>query len=158
MWWRITLRSTVSIRTITIKTNGVFCFYFTSSGDPALKIQELHGATSIDYVQVIENNVIVVGQIENRIGVWTVGTQANFGSDEIRTNELSIFIKNSLTDVNRLYLSNITTFYFKGMFGFAYTSGSNTEIREGWVYDASFGSWVHWDGDPMEATHYVTYR
>lgn len=140
------------------KTNGVFYFYFTSSGDPALKeITRAYGATSIDCVQIIENNVIVVGQIENRIGVWTVGTQSNFGSDEIRTNELTIFIKNSLTDVNRLYLTNITTFYYMGLFGFAYTSGNNTENSEGWVFDAAFGSWVHWDGDPMEATHYTTY-
>lgn len=140
------------------KTNGVYYFYFTSSGDPALKdITRSYGGTSIDCVQAIENNIIVVGQIENRIGVWTVGTQANYGSDEIRTNELSIFIKNELENVNREYLTNITTFYFRNMFGFAYTSGENTENSEGWVFDTQFGSWVHWTGLPMQVTHYVVY-
>ena len=43
------------------------------------------------------------------------------------------------------------------MFGFAYTSGSNTENSEGWIFDTQFGSWVHWDGLPMEVTHYVTW-
>lgn len=140
------------------KTNGIFYMYFTSSGDPALKdITRSFGGTSIDCVQAIENNILVVGQIENRIGVWTVGTQANYGSDEIRSNELSIFIKNSLDNANRTYLSNITTFYFKNLFGFAYTSGANTENNEGWVFETQFGSWVHWDGLPMQVTHYVVY-
>lgn len=141
---------------LVFKTNGIFYFYFTSSGDPALKdVTRAYGGTSIDCVQAIENNIVVVGQMENRIGVWTVGTQANYGSDEIRTNELSIFIKNSLEDVNRTYLSNITTFFHDNKFGFTYTSGTNTENSQGWIFDTQFGSWVHWDGDPMEATHYV---
>lgn len=140
------------------KTNGIFYFYFTSSGDPALKdITRSYGGVSIDCVQAIENNIIIVGQMEDRIGVWTVGTQANYGSDEIRTNELSVFIKNELENVNRTYLSNIATFFFKNMFGFTYTSGSNTENNEGWIFDTQFGSWVHWDGLPMQVTHYVTY-
>lgn len=141
---------------LVFKTNGIFYFYFTSTGDPALKdITRSYGGTSIDCVQAIENNIIVVGQMENRIGVWTVGTQANYGSDEIRTNELTIFVKNSLEDVNRAYLSNITTFFHDNKFGFAYTSGNNTENTQGWIFDTQFGSWVHWTGDPMEATHYV---
>jgi len=143
---------------LVFKTNGIFYFYFSSTGIASLKdITRSYGGTSIDCVQAIENNIIVIGQMENRIGVWTVGTQSNYGSDEIRTNELSVFIKNSLTNVNRLYLSNIATFFFNNMFGFAYTSGSNTENSEGWIFDTQFGSWVHWDGLPMEVTHYVTW-
>ena len=108
-------------------------------------------------MKAIENNIILVGQMENRIGVWTVGTQANYGSDEIRTNELSTFISNSLENINRTYIANTTTFFFKNMFGFTYTIGSDTENSEGWIFDTQFGSWVHWTGLPMETTHYSTW-
>jgi|WetSurMetagenome_2_1015567.scaffolds.fasta_scaffold02103_3 hypothetical protein len=143
---------------LVFKTNGIFYFYFSTTGVPSLKdITRSYGGTSIDCVQAIDNNIIVVGQKENRIGVWTVGTQANYGSDEIRTNELTVFIKGDLENVNRVYLSNIATFTFNNMFGFTYTSGSDTENSEGWVFDTQFGSWVHWTGLPMQVTHYVTY-
>lgn len=140
------------------KTSGVFYFYFSTTGIPSLKdITHSYGGVSIDCVQAIENNILMVGQMENRIGVWTVGTQANYGSDEIRSNELSVFIKNSLENVNRAYLSNITTFFFKNMFGFAYTIGSDTENSTGWIFDTQFGSWVEWTGLPMQVTHYYTW-
>ena len=95
--------------------------------------------------------------MENRIGVWTVGTQANYGTDEIRTNEVSIFIRTGLTDISRTYLSSIASFYYDNKFGFAYTRGENTENDIGWVLDTQFGGWVQWDGDPKRVTEYVVY-
>jgi hypothetical protein len=143
---------------LVVKTTGLFYFYFSTTGIPSLKdITRSYGGVSVDCCQSIENNVIIVGQLENRIGVWTVGTQANYGSDEIRTNELSTFISNSLENANHAYLSNTTTFYYKNMFGFTYTVGSDAENSEGWIFDTQFGSWVHWDGLPMRATHYLAW-
>jgi hypothetical protein len=143
---------------LVFKTNGIFYFYFTSTGEAALKeITRSQGGVSYWGAQAIENNIIYVGQKENRIGVWTVGTQANYGSDEIRTNELSVFITPSLTNINRTYMSKICTFSYDNKFGFSYTVGSGIENTEGWVFDLQFGGWVHWDGDPMEVSQYVVY-
>lgn len=143
---------------LVIKSNGLFFFYFTSTGLPAIKdITRAHGGVSLSCSQQIENNIMLVGQMENRIGAWTIGTQANYGTDEIRTNEVTIFIRTGLLDINRQYLSNICSFYYDNKFGFAYTRGSNTENDIGWILDTQFGGWVQWDGDPMKATEYVVY-
>jgi len=143
---------------LVFKTNGLFYFYFTSTGYPALKeITRAQGGTSSEGSQSVGNNIMFVGQMENQIGVWTVGTQENYGGDDIRTNNVTIFIQPSLTNVNRSYLSNIATFYYNDMFGFAYTRGANVENDTGFVFDTRFGGWVHWDGDPMKCTSYVIY-
>lgn len=141
------------------KTNGIFRFYFNAtSGYPQLQdITRSHGGVSFEASQNIDNDYVYVGQKENRIFVASVGTQAQYGTDELRTNEISIFIENSLTDVNRVYLSNIATFYYDNKFGIAYTAGTGTENTTGFVLDIRVGGWMKWDGDPMEATHYVVY-
>jgi hypothetical protein len=140
------------------KTNGVFKFYFNTAGNPALQdITRSHGGVSFEGSQNIDNDYVYVGQKENRIFVASIGTQAQYGTDELRTNEISIFIESSLTDINRMYLSSICTFYYDNKFGFAYTRGSNTENDIGFVLDIRVGGWVRWTDDPMQATHYVIY-
>ncbi len=143
---------------IVFKTNGIFKFYFTSTGLPAVEeITKDNGGTSFKASQSIGNNVVYVGQKENKICVYSLGQQENFSTDLIRTNEVSIFIANGLTNVNRAYLSNIATFYMDYKFGFTYTTVGNTENSEGWLIDTRFGGWVKWDGLPMECSNYSTY-
>ena len=140
------------------KTNGLFKFYFTSSGLPALQdITRGHGGVSFEGSQNIDNDYVYVAQKENRIFVATVGTQAQYGENQLRTNEVSIFVSPSLSDVNRAYLSNICSFYYDNKFGFAYTRGSSTENDIGFVLDTQFGGWVRWTGDPVEVTSYHAY-
>lgn len=140
------------------KTNSIWKFYFTTTGLPALQeITRAHGGVSFEGSQAVDNDYMFVGQKENKIAVYTLGFQANYAGTQIRTNEVSVFIADSLTNVNRVYLSNIASFYYDSKFGFAYTRGTNTENDIGYVVDTRFGGWVKWDGDPMEATQYVVH-
>ncbi|RMF57661.1 MAG: DUF1093 domain-containing protein [Bacteroidetes bacterium] len=140
------------------KTNGLFKFYFTSSGLPALKeITRSHGGVSGRGAQKTENDIIYVGQKDNRLAVMTVGQQENYVGDQLRTNEVSIFISDQLENANRSKLSNIATWNYKDTFGFTYTTSGNTENDRGYVLDIRFGGWVYWTGDPMRCTIYETY-
>lgn len=140
------------------KTNGIFKLSFTSDGLPALtEITRSHGGVSGNSVQIIDNDMLYVGQKENRIAVWILGQQVNITSDTLRTNEVSVFVKPSLGNVNRTYLSKIASFYYDDKFGFTYTKQGETENSEGFVFDTKFGGWVKWDGPPMEQAFYVTY-
>lgn len=143
---------------VVFKTNGIFKLYFTSEGLPALtEITRSHGGVSFKAIQQVDNDILYVGQKENRIAVWTLGQQQNYVGDQLRTNEVSIFIKDSLRDIERAYLSKIASFYFDDKFGFAYTKDGTTENSKGYVLDTRFGAWVEWDGDPMKVSHFTAY-
>lgn len=143
---------------LVFKTNSIWKFYFTTAGLPALQeITKSHGGVSFEGSQAVDNDYIFVGQKEDRIAVFTIGFQADYGATSIRTNEISIFISDSLTNVNRVYLENIATFYYDSKFAFTYTRGTNTENDNGYVIDTRFGGWVNWDGDPMESVMYAVY-
>lgn len=143
---------------LVVKTNGIFKFYFTSSGIPAVdEITTSHGGTSYRGGQLIDNDYVYVAQKDNRIAVMTVGQQQNYVGDQLRTNDVSILISDGLLDVNRSYLKNICTFFYDYKFGFAFTNGGGTENSEGYVLDTRFGGWVHWDGLPMQVTGWVKY-
>ena len=143
---------------LVFKTNGIFKLYFTSQGLPALtEITRSHGGVSFRAIQAVDNDIIYVGQKENRICVFTLGQQANYTGDQLRTNEVSIFIKDDLLDAARVYLSNTASFYYDDKFGFTYTKTGQTENTEGYVLDTKFGAFCKWDGAPMQMTHYTTY-
>ena len=146
---------------LVFKTNGIFKLSFTVSGGtvtPVLQeITRSHGGVSFRAIQQIDNDVVYVGQKENRIAVFTIGQQQNYTGDQLRTNELSVFIKDDLMNANRAYLSNIASFYYDDKFGFTYTKTGDTENSVGYVIDTKFGAWAKWNGPPMAMTHYTVY-
>jgi len=143
---------------LVFKTNGIFKLYFNDAGVPTLsEITRSHGGVSFRAIKAIDNDIIYVGQKENRIAVWILGQQVNITSDTLRTNEVSIFIKPFLEDVNRACLSKIAAFYYDDKFGFTYAKQGYTENMQGYIFDVRFGSWVKWDGLPMKQTQYVVY-
>lgn len=140
------------------KTNGIFRFYFTSSGLPALvKVTADHGGTSFLSSQEIKNDYMYVAQKENRIAVMTIGEQENYVGDSLRTNEISIFYQDDLTNANRSSLSKIASWKWDNKYGFTYPSGNSTENDRGYVLDTRFGGWVYWTGLPTECSHYSVY-
>lgn len=144
---------------LVFKTNGLFKFYFDkATGYPALQeITRGHGGCSFKGSKATDNDIVYVAQKENKIQIMTAGQQENYVGDQIRTNSISVFIDDDLTNVNREYLTNIAAFTYDSKFGFAYTVTGNTENDRGYVLDTRFGGWVYWDGDPMECTHYSVY-
>lgn len=143
---------------LVLKTNGIYKFYFTSDGTPALEeITRGHGGVSFRSGQVIDNNYIYVAQKDNKLAVMTIGQQAQYVGDQLRTNDLSIFITDDLNNANRSELQNVASFYFDYKFGFTYAKQGDTENQSGYVLDTRFGGWVYWDGLPMQCTQYATY-
>lgn len=140
------------------KTNGVFKAYFTTTGVIAVdEITKGHGGVSRLGSQIIDNDIVYVGQKDSKIEVYTVGQQENYVGDQLRTNNISIFVSDRLAGVNRSKLDRVATFYFENRFGFTYTNASETENDRGFVLDVRFGSWVRWDGDPMKCSCYSTF-
>lgn len=143
---------------LVFKTNGIFKFYFTSAGLPALKeVTRSHGGVSGRGAQQSDNDLLYVAQKENRLAVMTVGQQQNYVGDQLRTNEASIFYSNQLTNVNWAYKGNVATWMFNNTFGFTYTSVGTTENSKGYVFDVRFGGWVFWNETPMECSKYTIY-
>jgi len=143
---------------LVIKTNGLFKFYFTSEGLPSLEeITRGHGGVSSRSCQIIDNDIVYVAQKDNRLAVMTVGQQAQYVGDQLRTNDISIFISEALNNADRASIEKIATFYFDYKFGFSYAREGYTENRNGYVLDTRFGGWVEWDGLPMKNGHYITY-
>jgi hypothetical protein len=143
---------------IVFKNNSIFKLYFTSAGLPALEeITRSHGGTAFRASQMIDNDIIYVGQKENTVSVYTLGNQQNYVGDQLRTNKLSIFIDPDLTDINRTYINKIASFAWGDKFGFTYPSGTATENNGGFVLDVRFGGFVEWTGLPMEQAGYVIY-
>lgn len=140
------------------KTNGVFKAYFTSTGVIAVdEITKGHGGVSRYGSKVVDNDIIYVGQKDNKLEVYTLGQQQNYVGDQLRTNNISIFISNQLTGINRSKIDQIATFYYDNKFGFTYTDGGETENDRGFVLDVRFGSWVKWTDGPMKCSSYAIY-
>lgn len=140
------------------KTNGVFKVYFTTSGIIAVdEVTTSHGGVSSRGSQVSDNDIIYVGQKDNKLEVYTVGQQENYVEGQLRTNNIGIFISDDLTGANRSLLNNIASFYYDNKYGFTYTTGGNTENDRGYILDVRFGSWVKWDSLPMKCTHYTVF-
>jgi hypothetical protein len=140
------------------KTNGIFRFYFTSAGLPAIvEITRDHGGVSFYGSQEIDNDYVFVAQIENRLAVMSVGEREGYVAGSLRTNEISIYIRDELKGANRSKLHNTASFKFDSKFAFTFTTGSNTENDRGYVIDSRFGGWVYWTGLPMTCSHYSIY-
>lgn len=140
------------------KTNGIFKFYFTSAGLPAVEeITRSHGGVSKFGAQFVDNDYMYVGQKDNRLVVMSLGQQENYVGDALRTNDVSIFFSDQLENANRSKLDQIATWNYSNTFGFSYTTQGNTENDRGYVLDTRFGGWVYWTDDPMKATCYTVY-
>lgn len=143
---------------LVLKTNGVYKFYFTSAGLPALdQISTSHGAVSNRGGKMVNNDYVYIAQKDSKIAVMTVGQQAQYVGDQLRTNDISIFVSNSISTMELSKTSQVCAFLYDYKFGFAMTTSGNTENSEGFVLDTRFGGWVKWTGLPMEVSHYVTY-
>lgn len=140
------------------KTNGLFKFYFTSTGLPALKeVTRGHGGMSMFGSQAVDNDYIYVAQKDGKLKIMTVGQQQNYVGDQLRTNDIGIFISEDTKNFNWEQQAKIRTWLFDDTFGFTYTSSSNTENDRGYVIDTRFGGWVEWDSSPMKASGYIPY-
>ena len=140
------------------KTNGVFKAYFTTTGVIAVdEITKGHGGVSRYGSKVVDNDIIYIGQKDNTLEVYTVGQQQNYVGDQLRTNNISIFIADQLMGTNRSKLDKIATFYYDNKFGFTFTDAGQTENDRGFVLDVRFGSWVKWTDGPMKCSHYTVF-
>jgi hypothetical protein len=140
------------------KTNGLFKFYFTSTGLPALKeVTRGHGGLAFGGSQAVDNDYIYAAQKDGKLKLMTVGQQQNYVGDQLRTNDIGIFISEDTKNFNWSRSGNVRTWLFNDTFGFTYTSTGNTENDRGFVIDTRFGAWVKWDGDPMKSNGYIPY-
>lgn len=141
---------------LVMKTNGIYKFYFTDSGLPALKhVESEHGALSPRGGQLIGNDLVFVGRKDNRIVIVTIGQQQNYVGDQLRTNDISIFISDETSNINQNKVEHISTWSYDYKFGVVMPGPDDIENSVGYVLDVRFGGWVKWDGLPTQATSYA---
>ena len=143
---------------LVLKSNGLYKFYFTSDGLPALKhVESEHGALSSSGAQLIGNDLVFIGRKDDKIIIVTVGQQQNYVGDQLRTNDISIFISNETANVNKARLEHITTWAYDYKLGVVMPQLGSDNNDMAFVLDTRFGGWVKWTGLPTECNDYALF-
>lgn len=139
------------------KDNAIYKFSFNSAtGFPQLEeITRSFGGISHRAIKAVENDIVFPAKKDGRLAFYSLGNQENYSSAVLRTNELSIKIAPSLTDVNVSKLNRTSAFYFNDIYGVAVATASSTTNNRIWCLDTRFGAWVHWDD--LDPNHFTTY-
>lgn len=142
---------------LVFKEDSVYQFGFTTEGLPQVEqVTSSVGAISPRSIVSVENDVFFA----SRRGVFTIGNEAGFAFDVLRTNELSAKVRNIFQSVESTRLVNIAAVYAtvanKNLVLFAYTpAGSSTNSRA-LVYDRERLAWYHWTN--IQANCWANYK
>lgn len=136
------------------KDNAIYKFSFTSVviNNTQISVPQLEeitrsfGGISFRSCRHVENDIIFAAKKDGRLAFYSLGNQENYAGSVLRTNELSIKIRERLSDVAVDKLPESASFYFNDLYGCAVAkSGSSVKDRV-WILDTRFGSWVYWEG------------
>lgn len=146
-----------SIWQITLSTEQVGNFFVTQ---PSLKlVTASNGCIAPRTVVPVENDVYYL----DRRGVFSLGYQANFSFDTLRSNEISIKIRPYFENLTESQLKDAVAIYFKGKYIISFPSRGESMVfdRERlawtgpWTIDPTVFEVLHDEGDNPNALLYA---
>jgi len=142
---------------LVFKERSFYQFSFTTAGIPSIEqVSPSIGCISHRSVVAVENDIFFASDR----GIFTVGNEAGFAFDVLRTNELSSRVRSVYETIDRAYLMNISATYVsdqdKNLVIFAYTPSGATTNSKALVYDRERLGWYKWSN--IQANCWATYK
>lgn len=130
---------------LVFKEESIYQFSFTTSGLPQVEqVSDAIGAIAPRSIIAVENDIFFA----SRRGIFTIGNEAGFAFDVLRTNELSAKIRSVYQQVDQGYIQNMAAFYATGnkinVVIFSYTPSGSTTNSKSIVYDRERLAWYQW--------------
>lgn len=151
---------------LVFKTDSIYQFSFTSSGLPQVtQVTNSIGAIAPRSIVAVENDVFFL----SRRGVFTIGNEAGFAFDVLRTNELSARVRPTVQGIDSAYIQNASAIYATtsdhNLYILSYTPAGSTTNSAAIVYDRERLAWYKWTNiqancwtkfnDSTGTTHYL---
>lgn len=142
---------------LVFKEDSTYQFSFTTEGLPqVVQVSPSVGCISTRSIVAVENDVFFA----SRRGVFTIGNEAGFAFDVLRTNELSSRVRSVYKTIDAQYLNRISAIYTsdgnKNLVIFAYTPSGSTTNSKALVYDRERLAWYKWSN--IQANCWAEYR
>lgn len=132
---------------LVFKERSIYKFSFSESGLPSVEqVNPAIGCVAPKSLVNVENDVFFAGED----GVYTLGNEAGFAFDVLRTNELSVPVRSEYQSIDPAYIENISAVYAKqnqqNLVIFCYTPSGSTTNSKALVYDRQRLGWLPtWD-------------
>lgn len=124
-----------------------------SSGLPTVEtVSPTWGAICHRSIDNLDNDLIFLTDLPT---VMIQGAQENY-FDQIRTNELSLFVNPELETVNQARLDQVAGIYYNHRYYLAYSESGQTYNNKILMYDNRYNSWWKWDG--INANCFLVYE
>lgn len=143
---------------LVFKERSIYKFSFTTSGLPQVEqVNPAIGCVAPRSIVAVENDVFFAGED----GVYTIGNEAGFAFDVLRTNELSVPVRPEYQSIDPAYIQNIAAVYAKqneqNLVVFSYTPAGSTTNSQAMVYDRQRLGWLPtWDN--INANCFTVYK
>jgi hypothetical protein len=130
---------------IIFKEDSIYQFSFTSTGLPQVEqVTGSIGAIAPRSIVTVENDVFFL----SRRGVFTIGNEAGFAFDVLRTNELSSRVRPIVQTIDSAYIQNASATYVTSsdfnVYILSYTPSGSTTNSQALIYDRERLGWYRW--------------
>lgn len=141
---------------ICFKEESIYQFEFTSAGLPQItQVNAAVGCIAPRSIVAVENDIFFA----SRRGIFTIGNEAGFAFDVLRTNELSARVRSIFQSIESEYVGNVAAVYATkanvNLVIFSYTPAGGTTNSEALVYDRERLAWYKWTN--IRANCWVNY-
>lgn len=143
---------------LVFKQRATYKFNFTTSGLPQVEqVSPNTGCVAPRSIVAVENDVMFAGED----GIYTIGNEAGFAFDVLRTNELSVPVRSEYQSIDPAYIQNIAAVYAKqnqqNLVIFCYTPSGSTTNSKAICYDRQRLGWLPtWDN--IKANCWAIYK
>lgn len=130
---------------IVFKERSIYQFSFTSTGLPQVEqVNPGVGCIAPRSIVAVENDVFFASEF----GVYTIGNEAGFSFDVLRTNELSAKVRSRYQQIDPACLQKVASVYAKvankNLVIFSFTPSGSTSNSQALVYDRERLGWYYW--------------
>jgi len=142
---------------IIFKEDSIYQFSFTTEGLPQItQVTPSVGSIAPRSIIAVENDIFFL----SRRGVFTIGNEAGFSFDVLRTNELSARVRPLVQNIDPAYIQYASATYVTSsdfnLYILSYTPSGSMTNSVSLVYDRERLGWYRWTNTP--ANCWVTYR
>jgi hypothetical protein len=139
------------------KERSIYKFAFSTSGAPAVEqINPAIGCISPRSIVQVENDVFFASEF----GVYTIGNEAGFSFDVLRTNELSARVRSIYQTISPTAIDKISAVYAKvankNLVIFCYPESGNAYNNKAIIYDRERLGWYQWTN--IQANSFLSYK